>query len=304
MIEQTATLQADVALAGLVRDTDQLLKSELQQYSRAATAKWDLQHDERGRPVLLLTLRDPFGFASDHFAPDELHNQQSVNARFHSLVGTLLQSSRRAAVAIQETRLSAEQLEALRLAMNADPVLLGGNPRLQNQLRINTDGSFTVRDFSIEVDQSVVAAAKQAVINAGLTPKGQPLVERPGVVGAVQALVNEHRNDPTNPPRLVLWFRLDDVRDVHLLEVSDEINDSGDGALDGVALGAGSAVPGARSIVLYLASPNEVRKAFEVNSGHPAIEAMVNRNGRVMYPPGNWQAMIDEFPEIVQQPVP
>lgn len=307
MIEQTAKLMADAALAESVRRVDPLLHDELRQYSRTSDAKWDLQEDGKGRPLLLLTLRDAFGFASDRFTPDELENHRRLGERLHRLVGDLLQSSRRVSVPVQETTLSASQLESLRAAMNGDRCLLAGRPRLQNQvLRINADGSFTVRDFSIEVDDdaSVVAAARQAVTNAGLTPRSEPLASRPAVQQAVRELVGAHVNDPTNPPRLVLWFRLDDPKDVHLLEISDDIADPGDGSLDGVALGAGSAVRGARSIVIYLASPGEVQRAFEVNAAHPAITALIDRTGRVMYPPNDWQAFINEFPAIVQQPVP
>ena len=39
-------------------------------------------------------------------------------------------------------------------------------------------------------------------------------------------------------------------------------------------MGAGSAMPGVRYVVIYLASPSEVHKAFEINGGHPAIQAM------------------------------
>lgn len=187
------------------------------------------------------------------------------------------------------------------MAMNDDRVLLEGSPRLRNQaLQINADGSFTVQDFSIEADARVIDAVKRAVMKAGLTAKGESLASKPAIQEAVRILVDAHRKDPTNTPRLVLWFRLNDFKDVHLLEISDDVADPGDGAIDGVALGAGSAVPGARSIVIYLASPSEIHKAFEVNPGHPAIEAMINRSGRVIYPPGDWQAFIDEFPEIIQ----
>jgi len=305
MIDQTNALKQDSELSDLVRGTDQLLQDELQKYSRLADAKWDLQSDDKGRPLLLLTLRDPFGFTSDRFAPDEIRNRDDFPVRVHRLVGDLLQSARRVTVPIQETVLSQQQLDGLRMAINDDHDLLAGKPRLQNQvMRINANGSFTVRDFSIEVDESAVKAAKQAVHKAGLTLKTEALAAKDRVRQAVQSLVNAHRLGHSNPPKLVLWFRLDDPKDVHLLEIADDVTDPGDGSLDGVALGAGCSVPGARSIVIYSAAPSEVHKAFEVNPGHPAIEAMINRSGRVMFPPNNWQALINEFPEIAQQLVP
>lgn len=188
------------------------------------------------------------------------------------------------------------------MAINGDQNLLAGKPRLQNQgLRINTDDSFVVRDLSIEVDQSAVDAARRAISRAGLTLKAASLADKPEVQRAVIELVNAHRQDPTSPPRLAFWFRLDDAKDIQLLEIADDVADPGDGALDGVALGAGRSVPGARSIVIYLAAPSEVHKAFEINPGHPAIEAMVNRNGRVVYPPDGWPSLIGEFPEAAQQ---
>ena len=55
--------------------------------------------------------------------------------------------------------------------------------------------------------------------------------------------------------------------------------------------------------VILRRDPSEVHKAFEVNSGHLAIEAMLNRTGHVVYPAGDWQALINELPEIAHQPV-
>src|SRR5690242_20703790 len=100
MIEQTGTLRANSSFSSLAQTCDQLLNDELQRYSRLANAKWDLQQDASGRPLLLLTLRDPFGFASDRFAPDELNDHHHFGERLHRLVGDLLQSSRRVNVPI------------------------------------------------------------------------------------------------------------------------------------------------------------------------------------------------------------
>ena len=187
--------------------------------------------------------------------------------------------------------------------MNGDAGVIASHPRLHNHVDRNPDGSLSIREFSVEVDESVAEAVKEIIRSAGFEIGGEALVDRREVQKAVYALVDLHRRDPEAPPRIAVWFRLDDPYDVHLLEIADGLFDPGDGALEGVSMGAGSAMPGVRYVVIYLASPSEVHKAFEINGGHPAIQAMRTRSCRIVHPADDWQALTAEFCELAAQTV-
>jgi hypothetical protein len=57
-----------------------------------AVASWDLTADERGRPLLVLRVRDQLGAeGSAVFAPDELRNERHLASRLTALKGAVLQ---------------------------------------------------------------------------------------------------------------------------------------------------------------------------------------------------------------------
>ncbi len=211
---------------------------------RETKATWDVRRDERGRDMLVLTLSDPFGSASDIFAPEELAQQHHVADRVHRLIGNMLQSARRVSVRIADDVADQSKLEALRLELNSHPEIVAASPRLLNRVTLNMDGTFTVRDFSIEVSEAAASDVRAAVQRAGFRLKGERLCDSQAARDAVQRLVTAHLADPELRMHFAIWFRLDDMRDVHLLEICDGVVDPGDGSLEGVSLGASGSVPG------------------------------------------------------------
>jgi hypothetical protein len=89
-IHQTASLKQNSALSELIAHIDPAVKAAVDVATAVGT--WDLAADERGRPLLVLRLRDPLnGQCSATFAPDELRNKQHLASRLHALKGALLQ---------------------------------------------------------------------------------------------------------------------------------------------------------------------------------------------------------------------
>jgi len=88
-IDQTVNLKQNTALSALVAQTDPIVRAAIDVATAVGT--WDLAADERGRPLLILRIRDQFnGQCSAIFAPDELRNQQHLASRLHLLKGSLL----------------------------------------------------------------------------------------------------------------------------------------------------------------------------------------------------------------------
>lgn len=298
-IVQTEQLQKQRELSELAANTNKNLEDEFGS-STDSVATWDLVTDEAGRFVFELSFRDPWGYASAHFAPDELRAGANLQPRLHRLRGDLLQSVRRSRLPLRDTFASAEQLESLRQALTQIPGIANRNLKLLNRVELvpSEPGRFLIRDFVIEVEEPAAELVKRAVQGSGFVLRGESLHDNPKVRDAVVKLVEAHLRDPLAPPRYAIWFQLQDPSDVHLLEISDEVEDFGSGSLEGIALGAGSAVPGARSIVIYLTSPAELRKAFDVNPGHPAVQSLQTRRCDVIYPPDGFNKLRAEFPEI------
>ncbi len=70
-IQLTPALEARREYADRVHSVEGMLRELLEQNARAASALWDLRKLDR-RPVLMLALSDPWGYASSDFAPEEL----------------------------------------------------------------------------------------------------------------------------------------------------------------------------------------------------------------------------------------
>ncbi len=75
---------------GVQRGND-ILEMVVGQSADSAKANWELKQDEKGRPLLWLTLSDFTGQVVDKFAPDELQNSERLWDRLHRLWGDLLQ---------------------------------------------------------------------------------------------------------------------------------------------------------------------------------------------------------------------
>ena len=71
-------LESRRELADAVRQTDRILMPVLQEHSQTARALWDVGQDQRTRDVLTLAITDPWGYAADDLALDELTNQEHL----------------------------------------------------------------------------------------------------------------------------------------------------------------------------------------------------------------------------------
>ena len=71
------------------RGTKRLLEV-LGDSSDVAEAEWESETDDKGRPLLTLTVRDFTGKRSFRFAPDELQSPSHTSFRMHRLWGDLL----------------------------------------------------------------------------------------------------------------------------------------------------------------------------------------------------------------------
>ena len=99
-------------------------------------------------------------------------------------------------------------------------------------------------------------------------------------------------------PINAMCFNVRDPIDIHLLEIADQVASLGDGSLEGVGFSAGASVPGARSIVLYLTSPEDLRLTLRVHPHHPAIRALQSNECVFILPSDEGQAFRAEFPEF------
>lgn len=205
--------------------------------------------------------------------------------------------SKRSRMAIKDVFGSAMDIEKLRMALNSIPNIVASNLRMDNRVQMRGD-KFLITDFTVEVDDAFAAAVRKAIQEAGFELRGSPLFERAEIQESVRVLVEAHRQDNAETQlKYAIWFRLEDPRDVHLLEIAEGVFDPGDASLEGVSMSAGSAVPGARSIVVYLASPSEFKKACTANPGHPAVVAIRERRCEIIHPANGWEQFAHEFPE-------
>jgi len=165
---------------------------------------------------------------------------------------------------------------------------------MNNQIRLSGD-KFLIRDFTIEVDNSVATDVKKAVEGTGFKLRGAPLAERQEIRDAVQQLVTDHRNELQL--RYAIWFRLGDPETIHLLEIADDVfDDETSSDLAGVALIPGKDFLNVRAIVIYLASPGEFRRAMNANNEH-AVLAVQQKDAAMIWPEGDsgWGRLFSEF---------
>jgi hypothetical protein len=207
--------------------------------------------------------------------------------------------AKRTQMAIKDAFRTAMDLDNFRTTLNRIPNIASGNFRMDNRVAMRGD-KFLITDFVVEVDDSFAEQVRKAVSESGFELRGSPLADQDAIVRAVRDLVQAHRRDNSETQlKYAIWFRLEDPRDVHLLEIADGVFDPGDASLEGIALSAGDAVPGARSIVVYLASPGEFRKACGVNRSHPAVVAIREKKCKIVFPADAWGQFSGEFPESV-----
>src|SRR5271166_4929303 len=96
-------------LAGLVETATPVLEEAIGPPAARVTATWDFQPDDRGRPLIQLTLDDWSGQASARFAPEELQPPDRAYRRFYRLWGDLLQEASQRRVQALEAMVAQEQ---------------------------------------------------------------------------------------------------------------------------------------------------------------------------------------------------
>ena len=298
-IQLSPEIESDSRLLPRVKNSEPIIEGLLPVTARAF---WDLKRDEGGRQLLTLALSDPFGYAAADFAPEELDSPNETRRRVHDLVGELIQSVRRERIEARDRFVSAAEIADLQQRLNAIPNIARKRPKLYNRVQSSPTSSdrFLMTDIAVEVDGDVADLVKQALRDSGFVLRGDPLLDRPGMKDRVRDLVVHHRRDQQVPPRYAICFNRQDPADLHLLEIADDLRDFGGGTLEGVGMAAGDVLPGGRTIVLYLATPDDLRLAARRDPNHPAIRHLFERVCWFVFPDDDGESFYHEFPEFAK----
>ncbi len=303
----SARLEQRRDLAEVVRGADPILMPTLLEQSQSARALWDLAGDERARDDLTLVLTDPWGSAVGDFAPDELRNEGQLRRRIYELIGEMVMPRQprepRVRVELRDAFVPTDQLEQLRLRLGQIPDIGRARLRLHNQVRFvpQRPDNFLLTDFAIEVNEPFAAAVRDVAVDCGFQLREDPwLLKREGVREALLGLVDQHRRDGQPNPDFALCFLLQDRETIHLLEVSSEAAELGDGRLDGVGFSARGVVPYANSLKIYLTHPNDLRTAFRANRDHPLFNDLRTGNCDFLFPDDKGEAFGQVFAELLR----
>ena len=300
-IQLSPEIESDSRLLPRVQNFERIIEELLPATARAF---WDLKRDEGGRPLLTLALSDPFGYAAADFAPEDLDSPKDTRRRVYDLVGELIQSVRRERIEIRDAFVSAAQIAAFQQRLNSIPDIVRKRPKLYNRVQSAPAASdrFLITDFAVEVDGDVADLVKRAIRDSGFNLRGDPVLDRPGMKDRVRDLVAHHRRDQQVPPRYAVCFNTQDPADLHLLEIADDLQSFGGGTLEGVGMAAGDVLPGGRAIVLYLATPDDLRLAARCDPNHPAIRHLLERVCWFVFPDDDGKSFYQEFPEFAKGP--
>src|SRR6266545_4483830 len=276
-------LEARTDLRPLVARADAILFPLLRSHSQTAKALWSLVRDAAQREVLILTLNDPWGYASGRFAPGDLGDEQVLSSRFHELIGEMLSPTRtantRTRIEVRDALATTAQLEDFRQRLNSIPRITEANVQLLNKVRFSPTNPdyLLLTDFAVEVNNAFADPVRAALRDSGFFLREVvPLLQQPGVRDAIIRMVEKHKEDGQPVPEFVLCFRTVDDRKVHLLEVSSQAEPLGDGSLEGVGFAAGHFIPGAESVVLSLTHPDDLRIAHQQQPEHPLFRDLLS----------------------------
>lgn len=303
----SARLEERDALAVDVRGADRMLMPMLFEHSQTARALWDLAEDDRGRDVLTLVLTDPWGSASCDFAPEELLHQEQFQRRVYDLIGEMIMPRRngvpRIRIELRDAFAPADQLDQLRNHLGQIPDIGLARLRLHNQVRFvpQRPNHFLLTNFAIEVDEPFAPTVRDVIVSCGFQVREDPwLIRREGLREALLRLVDQHRTDGQPNPEFALCFRLQDRETIHLLEVSPEAPELGDGSLSGVGFSALGVVPYAHSIKIYLIHSNDLHTAFQINRDHQLFNDIRNDNCEFLLPDDRGDAFRQAFPDLLR----
>lgn len=82
-------------LLEIVKAANPILEDEIGEPADRVTASWDFRADERGQPVIELTLTDWAGQTSRDFTLEELQSPETARRRFDRLWGDHLREATR-----------------------------------------------------------------------------------------------------------------------------------------------------------------------------------------------------------------
>jgi hypothetical protein len=278
-IQLSPALERNRPLVERVLRANQVVEPLLRQHSQTASGYWDFRRDRRGRDLLNLAISDPWGYASGDFAPDELENPGAFHRRVYALIREMLnpapRGTDRARIEIRDAFVTTDQLEDFRRRLEHLPGLEGAGLKLHNQVRFapNRPDAFLLTDFAIEVNRDRAEDVRRVIQESGFHPREDaPILQRAGVRDAVKQLVERHRAEGQAAPRFAICFRTQDTEDIHLLEVTDDLEEMSDSSLEGVGFNANASIPGARTVVIYLTHPNDLRRAHQSRPEHRFFE--------------------------------
>lgn len=282
-VEYSPNLARQADLEGLARSVQGVVVKVVEQYSRSATAAWDLWSGGNGRTGLMLYLRDPWGATQAPFAPDELRNDPQLRSRLVQMAGDLLQAKRFVELRLEE-QVVEDTAKLTELAAELDKHRSAGDGGVEPslQLKRRADGRWWMTDSYVRVPPETAESVRRIIRAHGFSI-AEPELSSDRVVASLKKLVEEHDKLPDVHPDYAVWVDMPHPREIHLLEVSEAAHDPGDAALEGVALDARTVLPEVRSLVVYLASPAEVRRALEGNQAHPVVLALRGRKYKTIY---------------------
>jgi hypothetical protein len=150
-----------------------MLGKLLDQHAPSASALWDLRERD-SRPVPMLALSDPWGYASADFAPDELASSERLHRRLLDLIGELTSSARRERIEIRDVFATAGQLDRFRQDLGQIPDIAHKGLKLHNKVRFLPEhpDRFLLTDFAVEVDASIADAVRDAIRTGPLRTTG------------------------------------------------------------------------------------------------------------------------------------
>lgn len=90
-VEISPGIRAEPRLQGGVEFATGVLGQTVGHSSSLLRLRWDKASDDRGRPLVRMTLEDWTGKVDTYFAPDDLTSEESLRGRFYKVYGDLLQ---------------------------------------------------------------------------------------------------------------------------------------------------------------------------------------------------------------------
>ena len=303
----SAALEQKQELVDAIRRSDRILLPMLQKRSQTAKALWDFHQTSSIGEVLTLALTDLWGYAASDFTAEELKSDETLRKRFDQLIAEMIVPRRgkdlRERFEIRDSFTTENQLETFRLNLGKIQNIHDSQLRLHNQVRYFPGRSdrYLLTDFAVEVDRTFGDQVREAICGSGFQIRNDPiLIEREGVREAVHELVKKHQHDGQPTPEFAVCFRLQDRETLHLLEVSNQVPEVEDDSLEGIGFAARGIIPHAKTWMLYLIHPNDLRLAFQRNHEHPFFHDLRNDNCEFLFPNDDGQTFKKDFPELLE----